>query len=87
MFRWQSVLYVLKVFLYRSLHPEPWARHIIGIVCFCIGCSVLFAFMILLSARNIFVWLTYGALGIGIIIGAIGIICRIIDIIKGMRNK
>jgi len=85
MSRKQDALCMLKL-IGHILYQRRVNKFFMGILCFCIGCYALFAFVFLLTALDTFAWLMYGSMGMGIIVGAVGIMWRIRDVVKQIKR-
>jgi hypothetical protein len=81
----QNVLYMLKL-VYHVSQQRKANKYLVAILCFCIGCYALFAFMVLFTALDIFAWFMYGAMIIGIIVGIITFIYHMHDVIKQIKE-
>jgi MFS-type transporter involved in bile tolerance (Atg22 family) len=81
----QSIINLLKA-IYHVSQQKKANKYLVAILCFCIGCYALFALMVLFTALDIFAWLMYGAMTIGIIVGIITFIDHIHDAIKQIKK-
>jgi len=83
----QYIFYILNQLYYRSFHRQPEDKYMLGILYICAGGIAVFAFAFILSTLDIFIWLMYGAMSVGVILEVIVIAVRIKSITEQMKEK
>ncbi len=74
-------------FVHLLFHKKGVNKYLLRVLYFCVGCFALFAFAYLFTASDLFAWLMYGAISMGIVVSAIGIIWHIRDVAKEMKEN